>query len=62
MNIAEFVQQPDLEKLVITEIDASRELQGQTWITAPGLGNTWYLAMPNDGEVHKVELDGSVLL
>jgi len=62
MNIAEFVQQPDLEKLVIIEVDASRELQGQVWIQCGGADtNVWYIALPNDGEVHKVGLDGSAL-
>ena len=59
MNIAEFALQPDLEKLVIEEIKPARKLQEETWIQcgAPNT-NAWYLAMPNDGEVVRVEEDG----
>jgi len=62
MNIAEFVLQPDLEKLVIEEIQLARELQEQTWIQCGGADtNVWYIALPNNGEIHKVELDGEAL-
>ena len=62
MNIAEFVLQPDLEKLVIEEISPARKLQEETWdwVGDPNL-NTWHISLTNDGEVYKVELDGSAL-
>jgi len=59
MNIAEFVLQPDLEKLVVVEVEIARKLQEKTWTQHGTYTNTWYISLPNDGEIVRVKEDGS---
>jgi len=63
MNIADFQALNDWAKLVIVEIEVGRKLQEETWIQC-GIPNTnaWYIALPDDGEIHKVEIGGAALV
>jgi len=58
-RIVEFSNAPDLEKLIIVEIELARKLEEQTWTQHGTYTNTWYISMPDDAEVHKVKEDGT---
>ena len=63
MNIADFQALDDWAKLVIVEIEVGRKLQEEIWIQcgAPN-ANAWHIALPDDGEIHKVEIGGAALV
>ena len=58
MNITDFVDTPDLEKLIVVESKVGRMLQEETWTNHGVHGNVWYFSLSDDGEVVDVEEDG----
>jgi len=62
MNLADFQALDDWEKLVVVEIEVGRKLQGEAWVQCgSGVTNAFYISLLDDGEVHRVEIDGSAL-
>ena len=59
MNIADFLLLDDWEKLVIVEIQIARQLHEATWTQHGTYTNVWYIALADDGEIVRVEEDGS---
>jgi len=60
-RVSEFGQFDDWEKLIVFEHELGRKLHEEPWTQGEsGVTNTWYIDLPDNGEITKVEEDGEV--
>ena len=60
MTLADFAKLDNIKKTAIVEIHPARQLNEEIWTQHGVSTDAWYLSF-TDGEVDKVELDGSEL-
>jgi len=61
MNFAQFIELPDLDKLIIVEVQPARGLEQLAW-EVPPTGYSYLYSLPfTDGEVVKITIDGDEL-